>query len=357
VSLALRLRNRALNLSEYREGRVRLASHPRYVMVELTRGCNLSCPMCRKRRVGFREQTMRAEVFAKVSAELFESAEMIDLRGWGESLVLPEFAECMRAAEISGAQTRVVTNLSFRQPAVLKALAAAGTHVTVSLDSAEPSVLAGLRPGAHLPLIEENLKTLSARYREIWGSAERLTILCTVQLPALAGLYKLAELAWECGVGEVRLAAVSVPAGSPLALCEAPRRVDQALSELAHACRRRGIAVVVTTQLGSMPENGGIIPPCIRPWAYVAVNYEGRLGFCDHLIGPVGDRFILGDLRTTPLQEIWNGVAWMELRREHVGRRDASGPNFSRCSRCYRHRYVEFEDVLVPEAAERRVYL
>src|SRR5690349_6706086 len=109
----LREENRRLNLREYSEGKTELISRPRYVLVELTQGCNLRCPMCRPEIVSTKGKSMSRERFWRIANELFSTAEMVDLRGWGESLILPDVEEFIRTTTRYGTAIRFVTNLSF----------------------------------------------------------------------------------------------------------------------------------------------------------------------------------------------------------------------------------------------------
>jgi MoaA/NifB/PqqE/SkfB family radical SAM enzyme len=349
-----RLANRELSLEEYRSGETILASRPRYVLVELTRGCNLTCPMCRKQRVPFADTTMSGDLFRQLVG-LFDTAEMVDLRGWGESLLLPEFVDCLSAVTSSGAAVRVVTNLSFRRPEALRALCEAPhSNIVASLDSADPEVLAQLRPGANLTLITENLRYLS---RFIGKGIDTLAIQCTVQRPAIGGLTSLIELAADCGVPEIHLAPVSVGDRSPLSLLRIDTGVSTAMRNVALEAKRLGVRLVATSRLGDLPDNPGGIPACIRPWMFASVSFAGDIGFCDHLIGPLGDQFAVGRLQDQPFDDIWNGPRWEALRREHVGRRDMRARHFGKCAGCYRERYIDFDDMFVPETTERKVYL
>src|SRR5260370_3822953 len=154
VSNVLRDANRDLARREYRDGETVLRSKPRALFVELTRHCNLLCPMCRVRGQVSPSQRMSARLFEQVEAELFPTADLIDLRGWGESLILPEFPDRAYRAARFGASLRVVTNLSFRRDSVLDLLSELGFYVGISIDSADPAVLQLLRHGASLETIE-----------------------------------------------------------------------------------------------------------------------------------------------------------------------------------------------------------
>jgi MoaA/NifB/PqqE/SkfB family radical SAM enzyme len=173
----------------------------------------------------------------------------------------------------------------------------------------------------------------------------------------LAGLEGVVALAERTGVNDVRLAPVTVPGESPLCLAAVPAEVREALGRVRAAAATRGVRVSLTASMfeGHWPPSGE--DACIHPWAYCYVAYDGRVGFCDHLIGPAGDPFLMGDLRTQSFDEVWNGEPWVALRGEHVGARSAHAPRFEECAWCYRNRHLDFEDLLEPSFAAGRAIL
>lgn len=346
--------NTAVGRREYATGATVLESRPRFVMVELTRRCNLACEMCRTPDVNRHPQQMPEALFARLEEELFPTAELIDLRGWGESLILPQFPDRLARAARSGAGLRVVTNLSFRRPLVLEVLADLGAHIGVSLDTADAPLLFRLRRGARLDLIETNLRYLGERYAQA-GRSDRLCLYVTCQRPALRGLEELVAFAARCGVFDVRLAPVTTDPASPLSLQPVAEDLPALLTRLADTARPLGVRVTLTASLTDQSEPQLRSPACLHPWTQFCVSFTGRVGFCDHLIGPMGEDYVLGDLSTSSVEEIWNGPAWIDLRRNHVARRDPKAPHFAECAWCYRNRFVDFDDLLEPALAAGRV--
>lgn len=354
---ATRERNRILNLREYAEGATLLRSRPRYVLVELTRGCNLSCPMCRPEIIATKGATMSRECFERVADELFPMAEMVDLRGWGESLILPDVEAFVRGTAQFGPAIRFVTNLSFARDDIIDLLAEFSCHIGVSVDTADPDLFARLRRGATLAGVERNLGRLATSYRQRGTSADLLHLICTVQRPALERLADVVELSARCRIPEVRFHEVTVSPDSELSLAADPEAVDRALSIAAQRARALGVRLFAGTRLGTLAEKTPGAPACLHPWTYATVSFDGRVGFCDHLIGEEGDAYYLGDLASNSFEEIWNGVEWQDLRREHRATRRASANKFHECAWCYKNRYVDFEHLFDPSAEPKRVRL
>lgn len=344
----VRENNSALNLAEYRNHAIKLQSRPQYVLVELTQGCNLACPMCRETRLSLKGRSMSLALFDRIAEQLFPTARMVDLRGWGESLVVPHLKHCVEVARDYGPEVRFVTNLAMRNPPV-DLLAESRAHVAVSIDSANAQIYQQLRRGADFKRFRANLAALVAAYARHNSSRELLTINATVSNPSLAGLPDLVDFAHDMGIVEICLFEVFAARAPDLSLAGQEQRVDDALDRVRKRISSKNVRVRLGTRLGTMPEKAAGGPECLHPWSYALCAYDGGVGFCDHLNGPDGEDYILGSLNERSFEDIWNGPAWVELRREHVGARRGKAANFSECAWCYQHRNVDFEDWFADE--------
>src|SRR5579863_7238497 len=83
--------NKRTMWQEFAAGCTRLEAMPRVLFVELTRFCNLACQMCREPGAVGRDQSLSTQLFDRFATEFFPTTEIVDLRGWGESLILPEW--------------------------------------------------------------------------------------------------------------------------------------------------------------------------------------------------------------------------------------------------------------------------
>ena len=346
-------RNSELNRAEYLSGTVSLTSQPRALFIELTQGCNLRCPMCRDDLIATAQRSMPDTLFDAIADELFPTAEMVDLRGWGESLILPNILSRIERVVASGARLRIVTNLSFRRPQVLDALVEANAMIAVSLDTADQDTLSLLRRGANLELITSNLEYLVRGF----GHSRNVEILTAVQRPALTGLPDLIDHVATCGVKDVKLFSVMVDEMSELGLAGHDGEVDEALRRAAERARAVGVRLVAGTQMGNLPDNRPTIPMCVHPWAYAYVAYNGDVSFCDHLIGPGNEEYVLGNLYKSRFVDIWNGPALRLIREEHLGARRAVASKFAHCAWCYKKKYVDFEQLFEPRYVGEIVHL
>ena len=336
---ALKALNARLNRAEYDAGATSLRSRPRALFVELTRGCNLSCLMCRPSRLPVASASMSDATFHRIADELFPTAELVDLRGWGESLILPDIIERMEVVRIFGARMRVVTNLAFRRDDVLRALARHDAEVDVSLDTTNEALLKRLRGGADRQTIFRNLRILLQEH----GRVDRIRVLVAVQRPAIPTLPRLMQDIAEAGVRRVTFFSVSAPPESELSLGGQEADLDSAIRECGRIAGEAKVTLTLGTKLGGTPRNPLGMPACIHPWAYCYLTHDGRVSFCDHLIGPSNAAYLVGSLTTTPFEEIWNGAALQAIRAEHLAGRRPTARQFRHCAWCYEEKYVDFE--------------
>ena len=331
------------------------APGPIAVFVELTRGCNLCCPMCRQERASYSTTTMSASLFSRVAEQLFPTAAMVDLRGWGESLLLREFPSRALTVREHGCMLRIVTNLSFRNDVALRALAESNATVSVSLDSTDREALRQVRGGAELGLITANLASLRAYYRDSGSDFNRVYIGATVQRQTIGHMSGVVQAAAEQGIRSVAF----FPRQNQGDIH--PLDDDERLRLLhdIEACHRVAERACVNVRIGAKLWHGmrDNLPPfdfaCVKPWSYCFVDYQGTVGFCDFLMGPGWEQHGIGSLIDQEFQELWNGRRWTEVRRRHLEGSLHTWPVTRSCEWCYTNRYVDFEDSVDARYAPR----
>jgi radical SAM protein with 4Fe4S-binding SPASM domain len=341
-----------------------LPETPRVVFVELSQHCNLACSMCRPEGNIYRQHVMSDATFHRVSEKLFPGAELVDLRGFGESLLLDTFPERTRAVVECGSKLRIMTNLSFRAEASLEALAAANAQVAISLDTVDEHVLRLVRRGARLSLILDNIKFLRNAYARHGSNFQRVYISATIQQPTIGRLSQVVATAAQEGITDVRFFA-RMDSGK-LFSTETADRI--ALLRDLEECHRLASSYGIHLRIGMKlwPGMKDDLPPydfpCLRPWTYCFVSWDGQIGFCDFLIGPRCEKHTFGNIMKEEFDAIWNGERWQELRRRHLNGDLEQSEVSSQCAWCYRNRYVDFEEqfdaqyqkrILTPESVVR----
>lgn len=346
-----RVENRRKNLAEYALRKTTLESRPRALFIELTQNCNLRCWMCRPDALPQDERMMSEHTFQLVVDELFPFAEIIDLRGWGESLLYPRFKRAVKLASLSGAKVKLYTNLSVDDDTLYECLVEHSVLTTVSFDAATRERFNRLRRGSDFDLIMRNLKYLTSEFNKR-GKGCLVELSVTLQGDNLSELDEIVRLAGQLGIPKVRFFPVICLKGSRAHLSHHHKLLCAALDQVAITGRENNVAV----QLGVAPIDSLAIPSavlsdtCIHPWTHCYISWDGGVGFCDHLIG--NQRYILGRL-ADGLMPAWNGAAFVRLRNEHAAM--AISERHAACRWCYGRRYSDTEHELAPDMASRVV--
>jgi radical SAM protein with 4Fe4S-binding SPASM domain len=296
---------------------------------------------------------MPMSMFEQIADEIFDTAIMVDLRGWGESTILKNFDKFVDLTVRHRPQLRLVTNAQVNRPEIWDVLMAAHATITVSCDAAEPALFEKLRRGGTITRLRATVSAILAARDTHGAPARSIGFNTVVSRDNLHDLSNIVDLAADLGVPLVVCYPIVADLTDPAHLRGDLDGAVRAYDAAADRARERGVVL----QLGAAPDPSLALvdkvrtPPCMHPWAYAYVNYEGGVGFCDHLIG--NPRFTLGSLKDSSFEEIWNGEEWAKLRRSHVTGQIED--RFAPCRYSYVQRYVEFEDRLHPDRAAQIV--
>jgi len=356
----LRQSNHALNLQEFHEGALVLESNPTVVFVELTQNCNLTCTMCRSAGANYATLNMGDELFDEIAKQLFPTAMMVDLRGWGESTIRPDFEEKVQKTIYYGPQIRLVTNaLSLRQ-STWRLLMNSGAQVTVSVDAVVQKTANKLNRGC-LVRLKKSLEDGAANAASAAVTADPTinfnTVVSSVNILEIPAIIAMAA---EFQVRRVTLFPVVAPRGSQLHIERNSSNIGMVLADATHVAREGNVELRIGASLDEEHVNTGALPTrCSHPWSYAYISYAGAVGYCDHLIGH--ESLTLGRFVGGSFTAIWNNPAFQALRTEHRRHNQTTIVNrigckaFKHCNWCYRRRYVDFEDEIHPSSFERVV--
>jgi len=349
--------NRVENIKEYERGDCVVHSMPQLVFVELTRDCNLRCPMCKPSKIfgtGRRpELDMTARIFSAVAEQLFNTAVVVDLRGVGESAILDTLPERVRLVDKCGARVRLVTNLSYKTDDLLRVLVECNTLLAFSLDAVDKKLYSQLRKNGQFELVLRNLVLLS-EMRVASGTCKDMTCNIVLQRSNLSQVHSIMEFISSYGVRRICIWPMfSWHSGTRPLSGLGSLVVDLIGGYLEHATKL-GIELRVTDWPVEKREDKRVLHfhRCIRPWMYTYVNYDGTIGQCDTLPDALERR--QPTLRNTAFMKIWNSENYCALRRSHMSRQNCGVDAYAFCSRvCFPCRFVEIEDLFYPRCAAR----
>lgn len=352
---SLREANRHQAIEEYERGITKLDSMPRMLFIELTQNCNLHCSMCRGVIKYDSQWDMPMDLFKRVADELFPYAEIVDLRGWGESTIMHQFMDYVEYALRFGCQYKLYTNLTKRDPAMWERLVEAGFVLAVSFDGAVPTTLEFLRGGSRFEIIEENLRLVVELCRKYHRPADSIYLSCLAQKRNLSEIIPLLEFTAKLGMTKLKLFPLMTHWDDPNHLHHYRDEIRSTLDNSFRRARELGVSLEIGATLHhDLVIETSTIDQCIHPWMYCLVDYCGRISYCDHLIGDA--KYTLGDMTKMPFREIWNNELFLALREQHkLGNGCSFSGRFIDCTWCYKFRYTDYEHALYPPHLPRLV--
>ncbi|WP_052915622.1 radical SAM protein [Mycobacterium haemophilum] len=343
-----RSENQRLNIEEFNGRVVELRSKPLALFVELTQNCNLQCPSCRSADKFRPDWNMPTSIFDQIADELFDTALVVDLRGWGESTIVKSFSKAAHRVMDSGARLRLVTNGQVNKPEVWDRMMATGSLLVLSCDAASPELFATLRSGGTLERLMTTAREV-VRLRDQHGVPRDLVSLyVVVSGPNITELTDIVVLADRLGIAHVTFAPIQISVDHPWNLGHHIDAIQRSLDAASEQARKRDIRLQLASSLDvTLNLNDDVKKMCMHPWSYAYISYEGRVGFCDHLIGM--SKYTFGSLIDSSFSSIWNSAGFQRLRYEHATL--SLSDDFSPCRWCYRQRYVDFEHLVHPSYA------
>jgi radical SAM protein with 4Fe4S-binding SPASM domain len=312
------------------------APAPKVLWVELTSRCPFDCIFCSRKTLRGKGEDLDLELYRA----LLRSAgrpDLVRLNYSGESTHYPHLAEAVALAKEAGAMTELVSALASATSATVRALVQSGLDaLTISLHALDPEVWRRVYRFSSPEALRARVAELAEAKAALGRSTPRLTFAFVAMFDNLGELAPVGEYARQVGAGCVFIHPVlrrdEIPARFERELAQG-RPTEAFLKTLGSAvneARRRvpQIPFVVSSPvldepapLGPTPHYyPGPLPPGARiatcdqnPWETVHVLANGDVVGCE-----VRDRAPLGNLREEPLDRIWRGPAYSELRRRYV---------------------------------------
>lgn len=165
--------NNLLNSYEYEKQVLKLKSVPKVVAIGVTNICNLQCPLC---ITGLRKQEktpkhMDWELFVQIIEKIKDTAEVVQLYKWGESLLHPRIIDMFKYCSQYDLFTELSSNLSLENiDDKLEAMVKYRLkHLIVSFDGVTQEDYSRYRRGGTLETVINNIKKIK-EFKEKYNS-------------------------------------------------------------------------------------------------------------------------------------------------------------------------------------------
>jgi radical SAM protein with 4Fe4S-binding SPASM domain len=311
---------------------------PSELQVEVTSACNLRCAMCLVRYrppVNKLTGAMPMALFERIVDGL-PGLRRLTLQGLGEPLLSPYLLDQVRAAKARGVTVGFNSNATLLTRRRADELVAAGLDwLHVSLDGARRETYEGIREGANLDTVLENLSGLVTAKRVAQTDTPWIRVVFVAMRRNVAELPSLVRLLAGIGVDELRVQNLSHtfsdtdPAGRYAAIRQFAAdealwgdEPDPAAADAFAAARETAVECGIDLRLPSVDGTEVAIdrPGCTWPWDSAYVTSAGVVQPCCMVMGD--DRVALGYLDRQTFPEIWHGAPYREFRRRLLGRDD-----------------------------------
>ncbi len=302
-------------------------SHPKEIMLEVSRECNYNCIFCFRRDLEneyFIQMT--PDTFNRVLSQALESGvRKFSLSGWGEPLTNKYIAEYMRRIKEEGFKLLLNTNGYYLVDYVDLIVETGVDEVVVSMDAGEEDPYKIIRLGGDLSRVIEGLKQLRDKKYEETAFKPIVKFQFTITTLNVDNILKLAKLAAELKVKEIIMSNV-IPLSSKhedVISCLNNEDCLKRLEEIRYHLIRHALETNINFRLPEftlkterrcpfMEEDAiyvtaeGYVAPCI----YYAHPWSSTFNGITRVINAV--RF--GDLKKTDLLSIWRGDKYARFR-------------------------------------------
>jgi len=260
------------------------APFPRRVSVEVTNYCNQRCVLCPRqdftRPLGFMDRA----VFERIALECARHATRLWLHFLGEPLLHRDLVSMIEFAKHAGvAEVGLSTNALSLHGRLADALLQSGLdRLECSMDADDAEAYLAMRGRDHFDRVSANVRAFLERKRAL-GCERPITSIQFMRTPALLTTLDRVVETWRPLLGPRDFVMTIEPASF-------------------------GGAVAVS---GAVPDQR---PPCQWLYSALMILQDGTVTMC----GADWDAHApLGNVHTTTIAEVWNGVELTRRRRAH----------------------------------------
>jgi radical SAM protein with 4Fe4S-binding SPASM domain len=325
--------NSSINEREAVQGVLRLESVPRRVILELTNACNLNCIMCGRSSGAFPAVNMCPSMIGRLG-DVLERCEEITLFGWGEPTLHPDFKVILETLDRYPARKYLLTN-GMRLAELAPILMAHSLDLLgVSLDGANPRTNDRIRAGGNFEKVLEGIRRMVSIKEERSSAFPHINIVMTLMKSNLEELPEMILLARQLGIEEVK--GVYLTAFSreliPETLWDAPDRVRRVFEEADRLAGKLGILLKLPHVPGEDDAGNALHRHCYVGWRDLFIGADGNVRPC------MSTSQLLGQIRDTSFEDIWNGETFQDFRRQV----NNPGVMPMSCRRCYQSSHANW---------------
>lgn len=275
--------NRVRSALNYSTGAAESGLFPKIVGVEVTNLCNLECVMCPHSEMTRPKGTMEIDTFHRLIDEIKGRAEIVNLYGVGESLLVKNFFDYCAYAKGAGLTTCLSTNATVITPKITEKLVDCGLDFLIlAVDGASQATYEQIRVG---------------------GEFEKTIAKCKLLLQEK--IRKNASL-------NICLQIISMEATSE----DVRRQKAMFTPEEQRAINQFRIKPHFD-QFAQIPQKVKHRTPCFFLWDMMNITWDGKVSLCCF---DYDSSHAVGNIQEQSVGAIWNGELIRQYRKKHRAR-------------------------------------
>jgi len=307
--------------------------------------------MCREKYIhNDPSKNMSFSLFKRIADQLFQYVEYIDLRGFGESLILPDFHKFTDYALKFEPKLKLVTNFSIKNDKLIKYLAEKNFMIGVSFDGGTKKTFERIRKYSHFENIIHNIRLFQQHSNKDRDQGV-LYLQVTLQVDNIDEIPLILKIAHKLGIKKIKLFSVMRTRKEIIKLLFYRKKSKNMLNQVNYFAKKYNLIVELCSSThASLTFKPLVRQQCIHPWMYCTFDYQGMVGYCDNLLGLNGEKgyVILGDINKHSFHDIWNSTQAQEVRKAHNNWKNGFIKKFNECNWCYNRRYIDLENLFYP---------
>jgi MoaA/NifB/PqqE/SkfB family radical SAM enzyme len=318
---ALKGVNNRLSRLEMEARRTRVWSMPVHLTLETTLKCNLRCPMCVREFVDRdseelnRTPDLSTELFEKIVAEVFPTAETICLSLGGEPLLGENLDGILDAIEDNGLRLSLVTNGTLLdRPGLLERMTPLLHELEISVDAADPVLFEEIRKGSRFHQVLDNARRAGEMRRTAPPPKFRYGFSFTLFRKNMTQVSPVIRLLAEVGGNCLRVshAVIFRKEDTEQSVLNCPGEYNRLHEEASRTARECEIELLMPGPFvdGVEPHQNGK-DPCHCLYLSADISRNGNVRACCHHAPP-----ILGVCGKSRCRTLWNGPVVRQLRSD-----------------------------------------
>jgi len=286
---------------------------PSKVQIETTVRCNLSCFMCPRETLGFKERIipdMNLEKFTSIIDKLHKGIGNIFVHGLGEPLLNMEIVKMIVIASRKAPVSLITNGILLNSGLTYNLFHAGLSNITISMDSPYKEVYENIRRGANYDKLVENIAMVNRIIKGNFISA-KLIIIMTVSEKNFDSLIDMINLCIKLGVDSLIIKAMHTNCLKKMSeyILGYPEKIKK-IKEYSEN-KKMPLNIINLDYINNKRDK-----LCRMPWYMIYINCDGITGpCCTHVVRRPEQ---ICNIFKVDFLEAWNGTK-IRIFRKSLG--------------------------------------